>query len=282
MRKAKATLASCNWTKEQDSLLYNYLKEHEDGNKKGSDIKAAVPGLRAFISSTLNSKIKTIRKLVNDPDADPKQDSLPMGLSSFKSKQLVADEDDNSDDETVLPAPHLAFQECVMTQVKPQLSAQSQTSDTKQKVPRNPLSLMPMFMDEHSGLHHVQIVLRIVTNHQIQYNITADGKQLVYTLKPKTVATRDFVDPDHVTFDYPPNQAIVQYFHNDPGTEEFTYTINLPEAVDSNCVSKRDVLRTVETVDTCGYVVRIQQHVAKALVYMVSGQRSGDHESDWA
>ncbi|KAJ3377590.1 hypothetical protein HDU80_003200 [Chytriomyces hyalinus] len=109
MRKAKATLAAGNWTKELDTLLYDYLKEHDDGNKKGSDIKAAVPGLRAFISSMLNSKIKTIRKLVNNPDADPKQDSLPMDLSSFKSKWSVVDEDDNSDNKTVLPAPHLAF-----------------------------------------------------------------------------------------------------------------------------------------------------------------------------
>ncbi|KAJ3236766.1 hypothetical protein HDU77_011740 [Chytriomyces hyalinus] len=101
------------------------------------------------------------------------------------------------------------------------------------------------FMDEVSGLHHVQIILRIVTDHQIQYNVTADGKQLVYTLKPKTVAARDFVDPDHMTFDHPQTR---------PLSKVFTYTINLPEVVDSNCVSKRDVLRTVETVDTRGYV----------------------------
>ncbi|KAJ3233775.1 hypothetical protein HDU78_006240, partial [Chytriomyces hyalinus] len=287
----------------QDTLLYNYLKEHDDGNMMGGTVKKAVPGLRAFISSMLNSKIKTIRKLINDPGSDPRQDSQPMDLSSFKSKQLVADDDDdNSDNETVLPPPHLAFPGMCRdtSQARPVSNKRHKAESPKKPTVVDAtmyskavaratpfastlrLHNLMRFMDEVSGLHHVQIILRIVTDHQIQYNVTVDGKQLVYTLKPKTVAARDFVDPDHMTFDHPPNQAIVQYFHNDPGTEEFTYTINLPDAVDSNCVSKRDVLQTVETLDTSGYVVRIQQRVAKVLVYMVSGQRSGDCESDWA
>ncbi|KAJ3377708.1 hypothetical protein HDU80_003141 [Chytriomyces hyalinus] len=252
MRKAKATLAAVNWTKEQDTLLYDYLKEHDDGNMTGISVKKAVPGLRAFVSSTLNSKIKTIRKLVNTP----------------------ADDSDDSDDETVLPPPHIAFPGMCRD------PSQARPVSNKRHKPESPkkptvvdatvyskavtiatpfvstlrLHDLMRFMDEDTGLHHVQIILRIVTDHHIQYNVTADGKQL----------------------------AIVQYFHNDPGTEEFTYTINLPEPVDSNCVDMRNVLRTVETIDMSGKMVRIQQRVAKVLVYMVSGQRSGDRESDWA
>ncbi|KAJ3221147.1 hypothetical protein HDU78_000678, partial [Chytriomyces hyalinus] len=217
MRKAKATLAAVNWTKEQDTLLYNYLKELDDGNMTGSNVKKAVPGLRAFVSSTLNSKIKIICKLINDPDADPKQDSLPMDLSSFKSKRSVADSDDGSDDKTVLPPPHLAFPGMCRdtSQARPVSNKRHKAESpkkptvvdanvyTKAVAQETPfvstlhLHNLMRFMDEVSGLHHVQIILRIVTDHQIQYNVTADGKQLVYTLKPKTVAARDFVDPNH-------------------------------------------------------------------------------------
>ncbi|KAJ3220944.1 hypothetical protein HDU78_000755, partial [Chytriomyces hyalinus] len=137
------------------------------------------------------------------------------------------------------------------------------------------------FKDEKTGLHHVQIFLKILTDHDMLYHVSADGKSLVYNLKPKSVAAVDFIDPEHSSISHPLTTAIVQCCHNDPGTEEFTYTITLLEAVDSNCISKRFVYRAIDTTDLSGRHVTIMQAVARVLVYMVSGQCSGDRESDW-
>ncbi|KAJ3390823.1 hypothetical protein HDU80_011173 [Chytriomyces hyalinus] len=257
MRQKKATLTSAHWTTEQDALLCDYLKQHNDGNKKGTDVKAAVPALQAFEAPTLNTNIQSMHvKLSKSKSFDPRQDSQPINLSSFKSKQLVAGNSDDSDNKTILPAPHLAFpgmcrDSSQASAARPAVAQVTPFASTLH------LHDLMTFMDEDTGLHHVQIILCIVTDHQIQYNVTADGKQLVYVLKPKTVAARDFVDPDHMNFDHPPNQAIVQYFHNDPGMEEFTYIINLPEPVDSNCIDMRNVLWTAETKDMSGKMVQI-------------------------
>ncbi|KAI8830425.1 hypothetical protein BJ741DRAFT_620066 [Chytriomyces cf. hyalinus JEL632] len=121
----------------------------------------------------------------------------------------------------------------------------------------------------------------ILTDHEMDFDVSSDRKQLVYTLTPKTVAATDFIDPRHSDISHPPTTAIVQYFHNDSCTEEFTYTITLPKAVDSNCSSKRSVYRAIHTTDLAGHPVTIMQAVAKVLVYMVSGQHSGNRESNW-
>ncbi|TPX38782.1 hypothetical protein CcCBS67573_g10696 [Chytriomyces confervae] len=132
-----------------------------------------------------------------------------------------------------------------------------------------------------SDLVDSMIILKILTDHHMQFDVSADGKFFVYNLKPKTVSAVDFIDPEHSSISHPPTTTIVQYFHNDMGMEEFFYTVALPEALDSNCISNRSVYRAVEITDTSGYKVTILQAVAKVLVYMVSGQRSGNHESNW-
>ncbi|KAJ3221592.1 hypothetical protein HDU81_010521, partial [Chytriomyces hyalinus] len=97
-------------------------------------------------------------------------------------------------------------------------------------------------------------------------------KNLVYNLKPKTVAVVDFIDPEHSSINHPPTTVIVQYYHNNPWTEEFMNTITLPEAVDSNYISKRYVYRTIETTDLpSGRSVTVLQPVTRVLVYMVLG-----------
>ncbi|KAJ3228691.1 hypothetical protein HDU78_009608, partial [Chytriomyces hyalinus] len=172
----------------QDALLCDYLKQHDDGNKKGMDVKAAVPSLQPFEAPILNTKIQSMRvKLSKSKTFDPCQDSQPMDLSSFKSKQLVADNDNNSDDETVLPPPHVAFPGmcCDMSQAcpvsnkrhKPESPKKATVADanvyTKAVVQATPfvstlhLHDLMRFKDEDMGLHHVQIILRIVTDHHI-------------------------------------------------------------------------------------------------------------------
>ncbi|KAJ3387445.1 hypothetical protein HDU80_000158 [Chytriomyces hyalinus] len=227
------------------------------------DVKAVVPTLRPFLAPILNSKLRQMRNKIKGPGAP--HVAFP-GMCRDTSQALATT--------PVRPVPP--------KHQKPDSPKKSTVVDTNTKAVVRAIPFastlhlhnLMRFMDKNTGLHHVQIILRIVTDHEIMFNVTADGKQLVYLIKPKTVSAKHFIDPTQVSFDYSPNQAIIQYFHNDPGTEEFSYTINLPEPVDSNCISSRSVMRTVERLDTSGHLVQFQQPVAKVLVYMVSASTS--------
>ncbi|TPX54217.1 hypothetical protein CcCBS67573_g09604, partial [Chytriomyces confervae] len=216
------------------------------------DVKAVVPTLRPFLAPILNSKLRQMRNKIKGPGAP--HVAFP-GMCRDTSQALATT--------PVRPVPP--------KHQKPDSPKKSTVVDTNTKAVVRAIPFastlhlhnLMRFMDKNTGLHQVQIILRIVTDHEIMFNVTADGKQLVYLIKPKTVSAKHFIDPTQVSFDYSPNQAIIQYFHNDPGTEEFSYTINLPEPVDSNCISSRSVMQTVERLDTSGHLVQFQQPVAK-------------------
>ncbi|TPX59421.1 hypothetical protein CcCBS67573_g09090 [Chytriomyces confervae] len=318
MRRPKAeVLGSTDWRLEHEIALFKYLKTQDDGSQTGTQVKQAVPSLASFHAPVLNSKIRTIRKKIQDfgHSYDPQVDSKPMDLSSTCS--LACSAEDGPDDDTRPPttpqvprtlpgtpqslppgAPGMPDVRRLsglvagsVKRVKIESPSKSELVDsmvyTKPVVKSAPIQStlrlheLMRFKDDKTGLHHVQIILRILTDHHMQFDVSADGKNFVYNLKPKTVSAVDFIDPEHSSISHPPTTAIVQYFHNDTGMEEFFYTVALPEAVDSNCISNRSVYRAVETTDTSGYKVTIMQAVAKVLVYMVSGQRSGNRESDW-
>ncbi|KAJ3222739.1 hypothetical protein HDU78_011602 [Chytriomyces hyalinus] len=316
MRRPKAKLfGSTDWRLEHEIALFKYLKTQDNGTQTGSHVKQAVPSLAAFHAPVLNSKIKTIRKKIHDYAYDPQADSKPMDLSSTRT--LASSAEDGPDDDARPPTTPLVLcsfsgtpqslpsgapgmpDGCRVSglaagsvkRVKVESLPKSELVDsmvyTKPVVKSAPihstlrLHELMRFKDNKTGVHHVQIILRILTDHHMQFDVSADGKNFVYNLKPKTVSAVDIIDPEHSSISHPPTTAIVQYFHNDTGMEEFFYTVALPEAVDSNCISNRSVYRAVETTDTLGYKVTMLQAVAKVLVYMVSGQRSGNRESDW-
>ncbi|KAI9340289.1 Golgi complex component 7-domain-containing protein [Obelidium mucronatum] len=71
-------------------------------------------------------------------------------------------------------------------------------------------------------------------------------------------------------------QAIIWYFGNNPGTEEFVYEVNLPEAVESNELESFFIHTLVKTRDVRnGHEVMVKENVAVAQSYLVSGQKSG-------
>ncbi|KAJ3379956.1 hypothetical protein HDU80_002269 [Chytriomyces hyalinus] len=293
MRRPKAEVfGSTDWRLEHEIALFKYLKTQDDGTQTGTHVKQAVPSLASF------HKIHDYGDLY-----DPQVDSKPMDLSSTRS--LASSAEDGPDDDTRPPTTPRVLRSFPVTpqsqpsgapgmpdacrmsglaagsikRVKVKSPSKSELVDsmvyTKPVVKASPtqstlrLHELMCFKDEKTGLHHVQIFLKMLTDLDMLYHVSADGK------------TVDFIDPEHSSISHPPTTAIVQYYHNDPGTEEFMYTITLPEAVDSNCISKRFVYRAIDTTDLSGQHVTIMQAVARVLVYMVSGQCSGDHESDW-
>ncbi|KAJ3253936.1 hypothetical protein HDU77_004326 [Chytriomyces hyalinus] len=253
--------------------------------------KQAVPSLNAFHAPVLNSKIKTLCKKIHDYGDlyNPQADSKPMDLSS--TQLLPSSAEDGPDDDARPPttqlvlcsfpgtpqslpsgAPGMPDGCCVsglatgsVKRAKVESPPKSELADsmvyTKQVVKASPtqstlrLHELMHFKDEKTGLHHVQIFLKILTDHDMLQHVSADRKSL--PLSSTTTMTLD---------------------HNDPGTEEFMYTITLPKAVDSNCISKRFVYRAIDTTDLSGRCVTIMQAVARVLVYMVLGQCSGDQQ----
>ncbi|KAJ3229308.1 hypothetical protein HDU78_009104 [Chytriomyces hyalinus] len=246
MRRPKAEqFGSTDWRLEHEIALFKYLKSQDDGTQTGSHVKQAVPSLAAFHAPVLNSKIKTIHKKIHDygDSYDPQADSKPMDLSS--TRLLASSAEDGPDDDARPPTTPLVLRSFPGTpqslpsgapgmpdgrrvsglaagsvkRVKVESPPKSELVDsmvyTKPVVKSAPIQStlrlheLMRFKDDKTGLHHVQIILRILTDHHMQFDVSADGKNFVYNLKPKTVSAVDFIDPEHSSISHPPTTAIV-------------------------------------------------------------------------
>ncbi|KAJ3243132.1 hypothetical protein HDU77_010527 [Chytriomyces hyalinus] len=213
MRHLKAEqFGSTDWRLEHEIALFKFLKAQDDGTLTGTHVKQAVPSLAPFHAPVLNSKIKTIRKKIHDYGDlyDPQADSKPMDLSSTQS--LPSSAEDGPDDNARPPTMPLVLRSFPGTpqslppgapgqpdgrhmsglaagsvkRAKVKSLPKSEFADsmvyTKPVVRASPMQhtlrlheLMP-FKDEKTGLHHVQIFLKILTNHYMLYHVSADGK----------------------------------------------------------------------------------------------------------
>ncbi|KAI9310394.1 hypothetical protein BDR26DRAFT_1017540 [Obelidium mucronatum] len=131
------------------------------------------------------------------------------------------------------------------------------------------------YYDPKIMLRFLDVMLCILPDMAWETVVTADGKSIVYNLKPVTTDPIGFVDPDNLTIKNPATAAIVKYFSGGLALEPYKYAIELPEAIDSNVRNERFVRRQVKTVDREGRSVIIQQKVAVILTFVISGQKSG-------
>ncbi|KAI9317804.1 hypothetical protein BDR26DRAFT_885630 [Obelidium mucronatum] len=104
--------------------------------------------------------------------------------------------------------------------------------------------------------------------------------KLLYNITVQNSESSFYVDPRDKGAQLASTQAIIGYFGNDPGAEEFVYEVNLPEAVDSNELESRFIHTLVKTRDVRnGHEVMVKENVAVAQTYLVSGQKSEQRRS---
>ncbi|KAI9352858.1 hypothetical protein BDR26DRAFT_849968 [Obelidium mucronatum] len=126
------------------------------------------------------------------------------------------------------------------------------------------------FYDAGSKLWKVIVFLRLIHDTTFVISVSPDGRKLLYNITVQHSESSFYVDPRDKGAQLASTQAIIGYFGNDPGAEEFVYEVNLPEAVDSNELESRFIHTLVKTRD---------ENVAVAQTYLVSGQKSEQRRS---
>ncbi|KAI9338241.1 hypothetical protein BDR26DRAFT_863264 [Obelidium mucronatum] len=127
------------------------------------------------------------------------------------------------------------------------------------------------FYDAGSKLWKVIVFLRLIHDTTFVISVSPDGRKLLVFFQ---------VDPRDKGAQLASTQAIIGYFGNDPGAEEFVYEVNLPEAVDSNELESCFIHTLVKTRDVRnGHEVMVKENVAVAQTYLVSGQKSEQRRS---
>ncbi|KAI8821220.1 hypothetical protein BJ741DRAFT_655430 [Chytriomyces cf. hyalinus JEL632] len=251
-----------SWGKDHDIAVYNWMLENdvEDdaGNlPTGKHLLTDTPALKSWSSSTLNSKMKTIRRRMKEKkDWHPLNDKLPMrlGLESTVKKLNAEEESDNPlyDPEYMpISSIHQSGGSSTPKPFKPSTSqpqSACQTCQAREPIQANPFTCQQL----HQGWHNLR-------------------------WSPAPVHDQ----AQHPEITYQPTAAFVNYFHTDTGAEEFRYLINLPDAVDFNPTMSRFVYRLIKVDDVNGNVVEIEQKVGRVLVYAISGQQDGCMIGDW-
>ncbi|ORY51259.1 hypothetical protein BCR33DRAFT_733633 [Rhizoclosmatium globosum] len=134
---------------------------------------------------------------------------------------------------------------------------------------------------DSKGLCYCYILICLLTDMRWEVNIVGDRKVLNYAFWPKTMNPSDFIDQKHPEFENAETAVIVKYFSNDTNNEIFCYTFNLPEAVNSTCINKRFICRSITTNNIHGNTVTISQKVAVLCTYIISGQSSTGVQGLW-
>ncbi|KAJ3387110.1 hypothetical protein HDU80_000242 [Chytriomyces hyalinus] len=202
--KLKSELDAKLWGKDHDIAVYDWLLENE--LPTGKHLLADTPELKSWSSSTLNSKMKTIRKQMEKKDWHPSNDKAPMRLAAMVKKWNKEEERDNPlFGPDYVPKPPIYPPRYLVSPLKPTLSPDS--NYTKDGVRASQV-------ESTIRLHEIMSTCKIISN----------SRQLLYMIRPK------YVDAGA----YEPTAAFFNYFHTDAGAEEFRYLINLLDAVDFN------------------------------------------------
>ncbi|KAI9348532.1 hypothetical protein BDR26DRAFT_853419 [Obelidium mucronatum] len=123
-------------------------------------------------------------------------------------------------------------------------------------------------------LWKVIVFLRLIHDTTFVISVSPDGRKLLYNITVQHSESSFYVDPRDKGAQLASTQAIIGYFGNDPGAEEFVYEVNLPEAVDSNELESRFIHTLVKTQG-----LMVKENVAVAQTYLVSGQKSEQRRS---
>ncbi|KAI9336280.1 hypothetical protein BDR26DRAFT_864836 [Obelidium mucronatum] len=131
------------------------------------------------------------------------------------------------------------------------------------------------FYDAGSKLWKVIVFLRLIHDTTFVISVSPDGRKLLYNITVQHSESSFYVDPRDKGAQLASTQAIIGYFGNDPGAEEFVYEVNMPEAVDSNELESCFIHTLVKTRDVRnGHELMAKKNVAVAQTYLVSGQKS--------
>ncbi|KAJ3061318.1 hypothetical protein HDU98_002768 [Podochytrium sp. JEL0797] len=137
------------------------------------------------------------------------------------------------------------------------------------------------FFDE--GKYHALVIFSGIDAHTSSFKVVNNGQHLECSLSPLKNAAADCVDPKKDAT-HPESLSIIQYFANSE-PKPLKYVIEFPEPVDSKIINMRPIFRTiyVEGRDAAGkdHSVAVQQPVAYALTYLISGQDSDNIVGYW-
>ncbi|KAJ3061834.1 hypothetical protein HDU98_002269, partial [Podochytrium sp. JEL0797] len=267
MAPQKDKLTNQDWNVDHEVMLLQVMRDYEYGGEmeflKGAAVRDISPELSRFTTAVLGPKIIKLRKAVaENEEYDPRK--VPTASSATGNKRAKTSGAGTPSSSSAAGASAMAAA-AFKTPSKPaSIAKPAATSPSTPLAVANHMYLRALARNVKSSeslvLHdfwrfqipgiggdkyHLAILLRLVKGYQ--YRTEVAGRLFTYVMYPEDLNPTAVVNPNAKISDAE-TQSIVQYFGNPNANEKYSYTIELPEAIDSGELYRREIFKTRETM----------------------------------